>query len=41
MWFVYYKEDSWECGWSVESEKEALQYCNENPDYRCIWVNPY
>lgn len=40
MWIIYYKDDSWQCGWSVESEQEALQYCKKHPDYRCIWVNP-
>ena len=39
MWIVYYKDDSWECGWSVKSRQEAERYCADNPDYRYVYVN--
>lgn len=27
MWYVYNIEASWECGWSVDSEEEAIREC--------------
>lgn len=38
MWIVYNKEDSWTCGWQVNSEKEALEQClkNDNLTYKYI-----
>lgn len=32
MWIVYNQEDSWELGYSVESEKEAINICESNPN---------
>ena len=38
MWIVYFHEDSWECGFEVPTEKEAVEYCEENEGYRYIYV---
>ena len=32
MWYVYNKQDSWECGWEVETEDEAIQQCKEDEE---------
>lgn len=38
MYIVYnWKEDSPDCGWSVESEEEAIRQCDENPDLNYIY----
>ena len=38
MWIVYNKEDSWQCGWSVNSEQEAIAECerDKNLTYKYI-----
>ena len=38
MWIVYNREDSWECGFQVKSEKEAISYCKENQDYTYKYI---
>ncbi len=38
MWIVYNKEDSPECGWTVDSEKEAKKQCAENEDLRYVYM---
>lgn len=38
MWIVYFHEDSWQCGFEVPTEKEAVEYCEENEGYRYIYV---
>lgn len=38
MWYVFFKEDSWECGWSVKSREEAERFCENNPDYCFVYV---
>lgn len=38
MWIVYRKYDSWECGFEVPTEKEAIEYCKEEEEYRYIYV---
>ena len=38
MWIVYHHEDSWQCGWEVPTEREAVEYCKENPEYRYKYV---
>lgn len=38
MWIVYWHSDSWQCGFEVPTETEAVEYCEENEGYRYIWV---
>lgn len=38
MWYVFFHEDSWQCGWSVKDRSEAEKYCAEHPDYRFIYI---
>lgn len=30
MWYVFYAEDSWEHGFVVSSEKEAIEICKDD-----------
>lgn len=30
MWMVFNREDSWECGYSVTNEVEALNICKND-----------
>lgn len=30
MWMVYNREDSWESGYSVATESEAMEICNSD-----------
>lgn len=41
MWMVFNSEDSWEQGYSVANESEALEICNSNPemDYCYVGMN--
>lgn len=39
MWYVYNKEDSWQCGWQVANEQEALRQCAENKNLTCMCVD--
>ena len=38
MWYVYNSEDSWECGWCVDSREEAERQCEEDPNLRMLYV---
>lgn len=38
MWYVYNKQDSWECGWTVASEAEAKKKCAENEELTYTYV---
>ena len=38
MWYVYYSEDSPQCGWIVGSREEAEEYCEKHPDYRYTYI---
>ena len=38
MWYVFFHEDSWQCGWSVASEKEAIAYCETHEGYDYVYV---
>ena len=40
-WVVYNKQDSWEVGFEVPTEKEAIEYCNNNPEYTYIYVGEW
>ena len=39
MWYVYNRQDSWQCGWVVKSEEEALKQCIENDELTCKYVD--
>lgn len=41
MWIVYQREDTYVCGFEVETEKEAVDYCKANDGYTYIYVEPY
>ena len=38
MWIVYNKADSYLTGFEVPTESEAIEYCEENPEYRYVYV---
>lgn len=38
MWYVYNIEDSWQCGWTVENEQEAIQQCMANEELTYCYV---
>lgn len=38
MWMVYFHEDTWQCGFEVPTEKEAVEYCEENEGYRYVYI---
>ena len=38
MWIVYNKQDTWECGWVVYSEAEAIRQCKEDDSLTYIYV---
>lgn len=38
MWIVFNREDSWECGWQVKSEAEAIRQCKENETLTYVYV---
>lgn len=38
MWIVYWHSDSWQCGFEVPTETEAVVYCEENEGYRYVYV---
>lgn len=39
MWYVYNRQDSWQCGWVVKSEEEALKQCIENDELTYKYVD--
>ena len=39
MWYVFNKEDSWECGWSVDSEKDAIKQCDADTSLNYCYVS--
>jgi hypothetical protein len=41
MWIVYNKEDSWECGYSVNSRAEAEAECDKNEDLTYRYVSHF
>lgn len=42
MWIVYNRQDSWQLGYSVSSEKEAVNICESNPELTYEYVEyPY
>jgi hypothetical protein len=38
MWIVYNRQDSPDCGWVVDSEKEAQRQCKEDESLAYIWL---
>ena len=38
MWMVFNHEDSWECGYSVASESEAMEICNADPSMMYMYI---
>ena len=41
MWIVYNKEDSWECGYSVNSRAEAEAECDKDEDLTYRYVSHF
>ena len=41
MWIVYNREDSWECGFEVKTETDAIDYCRQYQNYTYIWVGEW
>lgn len=39
MWIVYNRQDSWECGFEVHTENEAIEFCSENEEYTYKYVD--
>lgn len=38
MWYVYNKQDSYECGYAVESREVAEAICDANDEMTCCYV---
>ena len=38
MWYVYRHGDTYSCGITVKSEKEAIKRCEENPELDYVYV---
>lgn len=38
MWIVYFHEDDWRQGFEVPTEREAVEYCEENEGYRYVYI---
>lgn len=38
MWIVFNRQDSWQCGWAVESEAEAKRQCEEDESLTYIFA---
>lgn len=39
MWYVFNREDSWQCGVQVSSEVEAIRRCKEDSSLTYMYVN--
>jgi len=39
MWIVYNREDTYDCGWEVESREEAIQQCEEDENLTYVYVS--
>lgn len=38
MWYVYNRQDTWQCGWEVETESEAIEFCNDDNELTYCYV---
>ena len=38
MWYVFNRQDSWECGWTVKSQREAIKQCAEDENLTYCYV---
>ena len=39
MWYVFNKQDSWQEGWTVSNEAEAVKQCEADENLTYMYVN--
>ena len=38
MWYVYNVQDTWMCGWTVESREEAIAQCKADSELTFCYI---